>query len=256
MKIVILLEKYGDHCNRLFQSLHYHAYCIENDYVFINLTLLNLLRFDNKVISILDKIINLFLTTLYKLFFKNIFSNRILKSNKRFIKFVGGWDFRENSLTIKHYQKLKSHYLFKKKYFSTYINNLIFFLKNLKSNNNYIVGVHIRRGDYKYWMDGDYFFKDDLYNSIISELRYSLIKENKKPFFIAVSDQEINNDLLCEKKVSGNWIEDQIVLQNCDLLLGPPSTFTMWASYISRIPIIKINKKGEFNIKKRIICDG
>ena len=73
MKIVILLEKYGDHCNRLFQSLHYHAYCIENDYVFINLTLLNLLRFDNKVISILDKIINLFLATLYKLFLKYFF---------------------------------------------------------------------------------------------------------------------------------------------------------------------------------------
>ena len=29
MKIIILIEKYGGFCNRLFQSLHYHAYSMD-----------------------------------------------------------------------------------------------------------------------------------------------------------------------------------------------------------------------------------
>ena len=37
MKIIIIIEKYGGYCNRFFQSLHYHAFSIENNiYFFID----------------------------------------------------------------------------------------------------------------------------------------------------------------------------------------------------------------------------
>ena len=36
MKIIIVLEKYGGFANRLFQSLHFHAFAIENKILFFN----------------------------------------------------------------------------------------------------------------------------------------------------------------------------------------------------------------------------
>ena len=35
MKIIIIIEKYGGFCNRFFQSLHYHAFSIENNIYFL-----------------------------------------------------------------------------------------------------------------------------------------------------------------------------------------------------------------------------
>ena len=35
MKIIIIIEKYGGFCNRFFQSLHYHAFSIENNNILI-----------------------------------------------------------------------------------------------------------------------------------------------------------------------------------------------------------------------------
>ena len=46
MKIIIIIEKYGGFCNRFFQSLHYHAFSIENNIFFFNPSLLGLLKFD------------------------------------------------------------------------------------------------------------------------------------------------------------------------------------------------------------------
>ena len=34
MKIIILIEKYGNHCNRLFQSLHFHSLAIEKKKIY------------------------------------------------------------------------------------------------------------------------------------------------------------------------------------------------------------------------------
>ena len=67
MKIIVVLEKYGGYCNRFFQSLHYHAYAIENDIIFFNFSMVGLLRFDNSLFYFLDKINNFFLSILSKL---------------------------------------------------------------------------------------------------------------------------------------------------------------------------------------------
>ena len=257
MKIIIVLEKYGGYCNRLFQSLHYHAYSMEKGFKFFNPTLFGLLKFDNYFFYIFDKFNIFFLKFLYKsikIFFRKkqicIYFNR-----KNYIMIVKGWRFRRENLTIKYHDQLKKIYKFEKNNFLK-SNSIIDNIKKLKDSGKFIVGLHIRRNDYKLWNNGKYYFSDNFYSAIISDLKIKLISQNYDPFIIAVSDEKISPIIGVDSFANRNWKADQNTLQSCDLIIGPPSTFTMWASYISQIPLIEIKSEENFDFKKQIICKG
>ncbi len=257
MKIIIVLEKYGGFANRLFQSLHFHAFAIENKILFFNPSMLGLLRFDNRFFYFLDRLNNFFLKFVSKITFYLLKKNnyQISFGNKSYIRFVRGWDYRVNKLTEKYYEKLKLIYKFK--------NNNEYKTSNFKKNyleftkkNRYKVVVHIRRGDYKKWNDGKYFFDDEFYRKAIYKLRKELINENIDSYIIGISDEKVNLKLGLDYIHKGSWKDDQILLQNCDLIVGPPSTFTLWSSYISRIPLIQLTSIKDINLKNKKICRG
>ena len=256
MKILIVLEKYGGFANRLFQSLHFHAFAIENKILFFNPSMLGLLRFDNRFFYFLDGLNNLFLKFLAKIAFFLLKNNnyQISFGKKSYIRFVRGWDFRVNKLTEKYYDKLKVIYRFKdNKYLRSNFEENYFKIRREK---RYLVVLHIRRGDYKKWNDGKFFFDDKFYKNAIYKLRKELINENKDPYIIGISDEKINSKLGRDYNHEGSWKDDQILLQSCDLIVGPPSTFTLWASYISRIPLIHLNSIKDINFKNKKICLG
>lgn len=258
MKIIIITEKYGGFCNRFFQSLHYHAYSLENDITFFNPSMFGLLKFDNSYYYFFDKVNNFFLWILSKtirFFFKG--NNIHIYFNKNnYIKIVNGWEFRENKLTERHHEKLKQIYSFEKKNFSNKITFLINYLDNIKKKGRYIIGLHIRRNDYKFWNDGKYYFSDQYYEVVIKKLRINFTKINKNPFIVVVSDENVSSKIGFDFISNGSWKEDQIVLQNCDILVGPPSTFSMWASYISQIPLIELSSEGKKDFVKGEACKG
>ena len=117
MKIIIVLEKYGNHCNRLFQSLHFHSLAIEKNAKFINLSLIGNLKFDNKFFLLIDFASNSFLklvSNILTIWNKNNFIFFKLRGYFE-ITIVKGWDFRREELTKKHRIKLTKIYRFKKK---------------------------------------------------------------------------------------------------------------------------------------------
>lgn len=258
MEIIIILEKYGGYCNRLFQSLHYHAYAIEHSQIFLNPSMLGLLRFDNDYFYLFDKFRNTILFLLAKII-KMIFKNNeinLLIGKKYRIKIESGWVFRADDLTEKHYQVLKKNYQFKNyegKKKAKYIKS---FLKKEKEKGKFLVGFHLRKGDYKYWNKGRFFFDDNFYIEAIFKIKKSLIKENKDPYIIGVSDEKINLINGIDFYIKGAWKDDQWALQNCDLIIGPPSTFTMWASFISEIPLIQLNSIDDLKLENQKICKG
>ena len=257
MKVIIILEKYGGYCNRLFQSLHYHAYSMEKGIKFFNPTMLGLLKFDNYFFYIFDKLNNYFLKILYKAI-KLIFRNNricIYFNKQNYIKIVDGWNFRKYNLTNKYYKQLNQIYKFEKNN-SLKSKNSINQINKLKNNGKFIVGIHIRRNDYKTWNNGKFYFSDQFYNELIKDLRNMLILENYDPFFFAVSDEIITPMIKVDSITNGSWKDDQIILQACDLIVGPPSTFTMWASYLSKTPLIKITPEKKFNLRNSTICKG
>tara|TARA_B100000941_G_C28379456_1_gene486507 strand:+ start:69 stop:845 length:777 start_codon:yes stop_codon:yes gene_type:complete len=258
MKLIIIVEKYGGNCNRLFQSLHFHAYALKNKVIFFNPTLMGVLKFDNFFFKIFDYLNNFFLKILSRiiLFFFKRGELSLYFGKNNYIKLVSGWNFRENNSTFEYHKILKQFYSFKKKHLSKRSKRLINYLKEIKKEGKFIVGLHIRRGDYKSWNKGSFYFSDNFYNKIIKKLKQKLIEENKEPFFCVVSDELIKENINYDFCFKGSWRDDQLVLQSSDLLIGPPSTFSMWASYISQKPLITLKSEKEYNFNNQTICEG
>lgn len=103
------------------------------------------------------------------------------------------------------------------------------------------LGVHIRRGDYKYWQGGKYFFDDDVYIRLIKD--FCLLHPGKTiNVYICTNDaaldlekyQAVHTHVYLSK---GNGIEDLQLLSACDYLMGVKSTFSLWASFYRNIPL-------------------
>ena len=63
--------------------------------------------------------------------------------------------------------------------------------------------------------------------------------------------------MLLECLNNGNEIEDLITLSQCDYLIGPPSTFNIWASFYGEVPTYHIeDSEFEFELNDfRILYD-
>lgn len=117
----------------------------------------------------------------------------------------------------------------------------------LKQQFNVIVGVHIRRGDYLTFQEGIYFFDDSVYSNYMTNLK-NQFAEKKVAFFIS-SIETVNCDnynnlniYMLEKSLG---IEDLYALSKCDYIMGPPSTFSMWASFYGSVPLKLLETKNE-----------
>lgn len=105
------------------------------------------------------------------------------------------------------------------------------------------LGLHIRRGDYRTFKDGRFFYSDEQY---IRQIRHFLTLHPQQPVhvFICGNDPSLNEEAftnaLPEVSVTfakGNPAEDLCLLSQCHWLTGPPSTFTLVASMYHDVPL-------------------
>lgn len=105
------------------------------------------------------------------------------------------------------------------------------------------LGIHIRRGDYRKWHDGRYYYSDQQYIDIIR--RFLTLHENYTvQVFVCGNDPDIDENAFLQAfpniSVSfpkGSPGEDLYLLSQCDRLIGAPSTFTLVASMYHDIPL-------------------
>lgn len=86
-----------------------------------------------------------------------------------------------------------------------------------------VVGVHKRRGDYRQFLGGRYYFEDDVYEANKAAVRKILEATGRKVRFVEFP--------------RGEAVEDQWLMSRCDYLIGPPSSFSAWASFMGRVPL-------------------
>lgn len=119
--------------------------------------------------------------------------------------------------------------------------------KDIIRGKTLIVGVHIRRGDYKNYIGGRFYYDNSVYEQKMNEI-VDLCKDKDVCFYLA-SNEDISPNLAQKFKTfsisKANTAEDLYALSQCDLLLGPPSTFTQWVSYLNEIPLFYIYDKDE-----------
>lgn len=110
-----------------------------------------------------------------------------------------------------------------------------------------LVGLHVRRGDYSTWLGGKFFYGLESYAEWIKAAN-SLWPE-KKVGFVICSNENVDDllrlpGLRCSAG-PGAPITDLYSLAACDYLIGPPSTFTLWASYYGGAPLHMLMDKNQ-----------
>jgi len=120
------------------------------------------------------------------------------------------------------------------------------FMENARKGVDLIVGVHIRRGDYGQFLGGKYFYNQEDYCRTLQLVQLNIAV--KKMRFIICSNETINEELF--KGVDfivgpGHLIEDMYVLSSCDLIIGPPSTYSTWAAFYGNKPICQLTSVSQ-----------
>lgn len=150
---------------------------------------------------------------------------------------VEGWEVRFYDLFLKYLDEIKSLFAF-----TSAIEARV--RKVMERDGSEInIGLHIRRGDYATWNGGKYFYYDRQYIEIANRL-ISLFPGKKVTLFVSGNDPKLNHDAfrlgVSGAKVcfaDGNPGEDLCLLSKCDILAGPPSTFSLVAAMYQDVPL-------------------
>lgn len=122
---------------------------------------------------------------------------------------------------------------------ATIINHVNSYFIRVRKSTNIICGVHIRRGDYKFWNNGRYCYTEEQFFKIM-KLIENMFSDQIVTFFIS-SNEKV--DFYKFKTVdyfsipNGEATMDLYGLSLCDYIIGPPSTFSGWASYYGNKPL-------------------
>ena len=177
--------------------------------------------------------------------YKRILQNKII--------FIDGWHIRCNETLNRHkvtitnfFRPVESH--------KKIIRNL---LEPLKPEFDLLIGIHMRRTDYKYEYPMLY-FSFEQYAEFLNKIA-NYFKENKIAFLLC-SDEEIEKKHFSSHPCiysTNHVIEDMYALSKCNFIFGVSSTYSLWASFYGSVPIFLINN-CDFIIKEHdfFICNG
>lgn len=182
----------------------------------------------------------------------NVWLDRIYN----FLCFVKGWHTRRDTRFIEIAKKEIIHILTPKKEIRQRVSD---FINLIREKSDIVVGVHIRRGDYKTWHNGRFFFDLKQYASFMKSI-VNLFPEKRVSFFICSNEWfelDLFQELSCfryNKDQASAEIIDLYTLSECDYIIGPISTYSRWASFIGEKPLCFLEsadqeiKKDSFSI--------
>lgn len=107
-----------------------------------------------------------------------------------------------------------------------------------RQDGDVLVGVHVRRGDYDRFLEGKYLYEYDHYERWMKRLSEVLAPQTVS--FLVASDEDLGGASLSRAGVhfaTDSPVVDLYALAECDFLVGPPSTFSIWASYYGGVPL-------------------
>ena len=163
---------------------------------------------------------------------------------------VSGWFVRYYDLFLKYRQEICELFTLDKQYTEPVKAKMAEAEKcsDITDNHSTLrLGVHIRRGDYAEWRDGQYFFDDETYARHINRFA-ELYPDKTIHVYLSTNDSTVTEERfqqLCPNvsihHLKGNAPEDLFMLSECDYLIGPPSTFSIVAQMYRDIPLYRMD---------------
>lgn len=128
------------------------------------------------------------------------------------------------------------------------------------------VAVHIRRGDYKEWLGGKYFYELEDYQKVLCQVaRLIRQRQNKDCVFIIFSDDplidmsEFSSVSAIRSDFKYGRDYDWYLMSLCDFIVAPRSTYSGWASFFGEVPLYRLGNSlelsdfNQFSICSRLI---
>ena len=151
---------------------------------------------------------------------------------------VEGWYARWYDLFLKYKQEIVRLFAFNES-----VTSPVDALLGSLPEHTLRLGVHIRRGDYRTWHNGKYYYTDEQYLSYVQQF-LAMHARQSVAVFICGNDPELNQEQFRQSLQGctvvfpeGNPGEDLYLLSRCDYLIGAPSTFTLVASMYHDTPL-------------------
>jgi hypothetical protein len=265
--MILLHQKYGQMANRIILISHFIATSLDTN---SKLKILNFEEyFDFFNLSKLDKhklisfsknpfLLKLIIPLVYRLnnkieFFKLLDLRKLsldhklefnikdyVVDNKVKIIVPEGWGFRNHDGVTKHAEMIRSIFAPKEK-----TKKIMLDYKPKKSE--ILIGLHLRRGDYKDYLDGKYYYSFEEYLSLLEHIL--IIFEGIEHKIIIFSNENIPSEIGSKKNVvlgPSQVIDDFFVMSQCNYIIGPPSTFSLVASFLGQNKLYHIK-----DIKKK-----
>ncbi len=107
-----------------------------------------------------------------------------------------------------------------------------------------IIGLHLRLGDYKIWMDGRFFFAIDDYVKVARAIHAEL--GDRPHVFHVFSDEAFDQSAFGDLPVLYSGIdlfEDFGRISRCDIVAGPPSTFSTSAAFMGKAKRVVLTRE-------------
>ena len=165
---------------------------------------------------------------------------RFVRKAKSKLILAHGWPFGDPENFKKHRPLLLDAWMPNK----CYRDNTKQYFDKYKNGNDLLIGVHVRRGDIGKFEGGKWNYTPEQYYEKMKEVGALEIFRNKRiAFVICTNEKEISLPAIGNFSVFNeerHFIEDLYLLAKCDYIIGPPSTFSMWASFYGSKPLYVI----------------
>lgn len=106
-----------------------------------------------------------------------------------------------------------------------------------------LIGIHMRRGDYAGWQNGAYYFSNAAYARVMGQMQ-ALFPAASRVRFLLLSNEPIAAADFAEfdtGRSTNHPLEDLYALAGCDYILGPLSSYSMWASFFGQVPLCHLH---------------
>ncbi len=132
------------------------------------------------------------------------------------------------------------------------------FIGALRKRHGFIIGMHMRQGDYREWHDGRFRFPTEQY---LRWIRQALeLHAGQNPAVVLVSDARVEHvfasDLPIYRLPDPHLMNDWTALSLCDVIICPPSTFPATAAFVGGRPLWPVTTRGQVLDWTQVIADG
>jgi hypothetical protein len=276
--MIVIFEPYGQFCNRLFLSAYGMALARASEQSFVNLSLgdyryhfpatrpprgLPIWRFHRYARAIILGLKRFPPTRRWflRVRWKNAreFSpdnpQYVAKMKKRFLTIIEGWpDPSQMRFSPDAMEAIRKTFE-PDAALSATAHDIV---RRARAGADVLIGVHIRLKDYRTYLGGFFYYQPQDYQRALQGM--AALFPGQRVAFLICSDEEQKAEPFAPFQVTigpGTLLEDLYSLAGCDYLIGPPSTFSLWAAFYAAKPLYHmLEPKPPADLSAFMIPDG